>query len=143
MLDVSHLIYETCKTYMIQQGKMLMVFEVFIGACMVYYFAVLQHMEFSKVLLILVWSVLGIVGSYVVAWFGIRINNYANSRTAFASLRGKAWPLMDIPLRAGMSIGVLLISVELIMMMFILLFVAPENAGACFIGFAIGESLGA
>ncbi len=143
MLDVSHLIYETCKTYMLQQGKMLIVFEVFIGACMIYYFAVLQHMEFSKVALILLWSVLGILGSYSVAWFGIRINNYANSRTAFASLKGKAWPLMDIPLRSGMSIGVLLISVELIMMMMILLFVAPENAGACFVGFAIGESLGA
>lgn len=143
MLDVSHLIYETCKTYMIQQGKMLVVFEVFIGACIVYYFYGLQHMEMSKVLLILAWSILGILGSYMVAWFGIRINNYANSRTAFASLKGKPWPLLDIPLRAGMSIGVLLISVELIMMMLILLLVAPENAGACFIGFAIGESLGA
>ena len=143
MLDVSHLIYETCKTYMVQQGKMLLVFEAFIGACIVYYFAALQHMPMSKVFLILLWSVLGILGSFVVAWFGIRINNYANSRTAFASLKGKAWPLLDIPLRAGMSIGVLLISVELIMMMAILLLVSPENAGACFVGFAIGESLGA
>ncbi len=143
MLEVSALIYKTCKTYMIQQGKMLLVFEIFIGACIVYYFLQLQQMPFSKVMLILMWSVLGIAGSYTVAWFGIRINTYANSRTAFASLKGKAWPLMDIPLKAGMSIGVLLISVELIMMMLILLFVAPENAGACFIGFAIGESLGA
>ncbi len=143
MLDVSHLIYETCKTYMIQQGKLLVVFEVFIGACIIYYFYGLQHMEMGKVLLILGWSVLGILGSYSVAWFGIRINNYANSRTAFASLKAKPWPLLDIPLKAGISIGVLLISVELIMMMVILLVVAPENAGACFIGFAIGESLGA
>jgi len=143
MLEVSHLIYETCKTYMIQQGKLLVIFEIFIGACMVYYFLVLQQMEASKVALILFWSVLGILGSYGVAWFGIRINNYANSRTAFASLGGKPWPLLDIPLKSGMSIGVLLISVELIMMMLILLFVDPHNAGACFIGFAIGESLGA
>jgi K(+)-stimulated pyrophosphate-energized sodium pump len=143
MLDVSHLIYETCKTYMIQQGKMLIVFEIFIGACMVYYFWGLQGMEVSKVLLILVWSILGILGSYAVAWFGIRINTYANSRTAFASLKSKPFPLLDIPLKAGISIGVLLISVELIMMMLILIFVSPENAGACFIGFAIGESLGA
>ncbi len=143
MLDISQLIYETCKTYMIQQGKLLMIFELFIGACIVYYFAVLRGMETSKVFLILLWSVLGILGSYTVAWFGMRINNYANSRTAFASLKGKPWPLLDIPLRSGMSIGVLLISVELIMMMIILLVVSPENAGACFIGFAIGESLGA
>ena len=143
MLDVSHLIYETCKTYLIQQGKMLVVLEAFIGACIVYYFAVLQQMPVFKVMLILLWSVLGILGSFAVAWFGIRINTYANSRTAFASLTGKAWPVMDIPLRAGMSIGVLLICVELIMMMFILLLVVPENAGACFVGFAIGESLGA
>ena len=143
MLDVSHLIYETCKTYMIQQGKMLIVFELFIGACIVYYFFGLQHMEMGKVVLILIWSMLGILGSYAVAWFGIRINTYANSRTAFASLKAKPFPLLDIPLKAGISIGVLLISVELIMMMLILLYVAPENAGACFIGFAIGESLGA
>ncbi len=143
MLDVSHLIYETCKTYMIQQGKMLIVFELFIGSCMIYYFWGLQGMEVSKVALILAWSILGILGSYAVAWFGIRINTYANSRTAFASLKSKPFPLLDIPLKAGISIGVLLISVELIMMMLILIFVSPENAGACFIGFAIGESLGA
>jgi len=143
MLDISHLIYETCKAYMVQQGKMLLVFELFIGSCIVYYFLVLQQMELAKVMLILMWSVLGILGSYGVAWFGMRINTYANSRTAFASLEGKQWPLLDIPLRSGMSIGVLLISVELIMMMLILLLVSPENAGACFVGFAIGESLGA
>ncbi len=143
MLDVSHLIYETCKTYMIQQGKMLLVFEVFIGACMIYYFGVLQQMAATKVALILLWSLLGIAGSFGVAWFGIRINNYANSRTAFASLKAKPWAILSIPLRSGMSIGVLLISVELIMMMLILLLVSPQNAGACFVGFAIGESLGA
>lgn len=143
MLDVSHLIYETCKTYMFQQGKLLVIFELFIGACIFYYFSVLRGMEMPKVLLILIWSVLGILGSFVVAFFGMRINNYANSRTAFASLAGKPWPLLDIPLRSGMSIGVLLISVELVMMMLILLVVSPENAGSCFIGFAIGESLGA
>lgn len=143
MLDVSHLIYETCKTYLVQQGKLLILLEAFIGACMVYYFGFLQHMEIPRVLLILVWSVLGILGSYAVAWFGVRINTYANSRTAFASLAGKPYSVMDIPLRSGMSIGVLLICVELFMMMFILLAVPSEAAGACFVGFAIGESLGA
>jgi K(+)-stimulated pyrophosphate-energized sodium pump len=143
MLDVSALIYETCKTYLLQQGKLLVALEVFIGACIVYYFYGLKDMELSKVLLILAWSVLGILGSFGVAWFGIRINTYANSRTAFSSLAGKPYPVMQIPLTAGMSIGVVLICVELIMMMCILLFVDRTNAGACFIGFAIGESLGA
>lgn len=143
MLDISALIYETCKTYLFQQGKFLIVLELFIGACMIYYFGFLSHMEAPRVAQILLWSVLGILGSFAVAWFGIRINTYANSRTAFASLSGKAYSVMDIPLRAGMSIGVLLICVELILMLFILLFVSPENAGACFVGFAIGESLGA
>ena len=143
MLEVSSLIYETCKTYMIQQGKLILLLELFIGIAIVYYFGALKHLEFAKVLQILVWSVLGILGSYCVAWFGMRINTYANSRTAFASLRGRPYDVMEIPLRSGMSIGVLLICVELFMMIFILLFVARENAGACFIGFAIGESLGA
>jgi len=143
MLDISSLIYETCKTYLFQQGKLLIVLEIFIGACIVYYFGVLEAMAAGKVALILLWSVLGILGSFGVAWFGIRINNFANSRTAFASLAAKPYPVMDIPLRAGMSIGVLLICVELIMMMVILLFIPTESAGACFIGFAIGESLGA
>ncbi|MGK5083855.1 sodium-translocating pyrophosphatase [Bdellovibrionota bacterium FG-1] len=143
MLEVSHLIYETCKTYLFQQGKLLLVLEAFIGSCMFYYFFALKNMELPRVLLILLWSVLGIAGSFGVAWFGIRINTYANSRTAFASLGGKPYSVMDIPLRAGMSIGVLLICVELIMMLFILLFIPKESAGACFIGFAIGESLGA
>jgi len=143
MLEVSHLIYETCKTYLFQQGKLLVILEAFIGFCIFYYFLVLQGMEFSRVLLILMWSVLGILGSFGVAWFGIRINTYANSRTAFASLEGKPYPVMSLPLRSGMSIGVLLICVELFMMIFILLFMPRESAGACFVGFAIGESLGA
>lgn len=143
LLEVSHLIYETCKTYLITQGKFLVILELFIGACIFYYFFGLQNMELPKVMLILLWSVLGILGSFGVAWFGIRINTYANSRTAFASLGAKPYSVMDIPLRSGMSIGVLLICVELVMMLFILLYVPRESAGACFVGFAIGESLGA
>jgi K(+)-stimulated pyrophosphate-energized sodium pump len=130
MLDVSNIIWETCKTYLLQQGRLLLVLETFIGACIVYYFGVLQHQGPGKVLLILMWSVIGILGSYSVAWFGIRMNTYANSRTAFASLRGKPLPIYEIPLQAGMSIGVLLICVELIMMLVILLFVPREAAGS-------------
>ena len=143
MLDISEIIFQTCKTYLIQQGKFLVILEIFIGACMVYYFGVLQHTPFNGVLLILAWSVVGILGSYGVAWFGIRMNTLANSRMAFASLEGKPIKLLDIPLRAGMSIGVLLVCVELIMMLAILVFIDRQYAGACFIGFAIGESLGA
>ncbi len=143
LLDISSLIYETCKTYLLQQGKFLLVLEVLVGACIFYYFYSLSHMEIGKVMLVLFWSVVGILGSYGVAWFGIRINTYANSRTAFASLRSLPYDVMAIPLQAGMSIGVVLICVELILMISILLFVHPESAGACFIGFAIGESLGA
>ena len=143
LLDVSELIYETCKTYMITQGKFLVALEIIIGACIVYYFGFLQGLAISKVLVILGWSVLGILGSFGVAWFGIRINNYANSRTAFASLSGKPYNVMAIPLQAGMSIGVLLVCVELALMIIILKFIPGESAGACFIGFAIGESLGA
>ena len=143
MLDISEIIFQTCKTYLIQQGKFLIILEIFIGACMVYYFGVLQHTPFNGVLLILAWSVVGILGSYGVAWFGIRMNTLANSRMAFASLEGKPIKLLDIPLRAGMSIGVLLVCVELIMMLAILVFIDRQYAGACFIGFAIGESLGA
>jgi K(+)-stimulated pyrophosphate-energized sodium pump len=143
LLEVSSLIYETCKTYMITQGKFLVILEVLIGACIIYYFGVLESMPAGKVAMILGWSVLGILGSFAVAWFGIRINTFANSRTAFASLGGKPYSVMGIPLQAGMSIGVLLICVELLMMIVILLFVPRESAGACFIGFAIGESLGA
>ncbi len=143
MLDISALIYETCKTYLLQQGKLLALLEVAIGGCIFFYFYYLSHMEIGKVMMILFWSVMGILGSFSVAWFGIKINNYANSRTAFASLAGKPYQVMDIPLRAGMSIGVLLICVELLMMIIVLLFIPGENAGSCFVGFAIGESLGA
>lgn len=143
MLDVSYTIYETCKTYMKQQAKLLVILELFIAACIFYYFFYLNATPLPKVLTILMWSILGIMGSFAVAWFGMRINTYANSRTAFLSLKGKPYPVMSLPLRSGMSIGVLLICVELIMMITILLFVDRVNAGACFIGFAIGESLGA
>lgn len=143
MLDVSNTIYETCKTYMKQQAKLLVVLELFIAVCIFYYFFYLNATPLPKVLTILGWSILGILGSFSVAWFGMRINTYANSRTAFLSLKGQPYPVMHLPLRSGMSIGVLLICVELILMITILLFVPKENAGACFIGFAIGESLGA
>ena len=132
MLKVSETIYATCTTYMKQQAKLLLVLEVFIGACIVYYFAVLNGTPLLKVLNILLWSILGILGSFSVAWFGMRINTYANSRTSFASLEGKAYPVMNLPLRSGMSIGVLLICVELIMMMFILVFIPRDTAGAWF-----------
>jgi K(+)-stimulated pyrophosphate-energized sodium pump len=143
MLEVSELIFETCKTYLIQQGKFLIVLEIIIGVCIAFYFGYLQHMPASNVLLILLWSVIGILGSYGVAWFGIRINTFANSRMAFASLRKSPVDLLRIPLQAGMSIGVVLVSVELLLMLVILLFMPSELSGACFIGFAIGESLGA
>ncbi len=143
MLEVSDLIYETCKTYLIQQGKFLLILEIFIATIIAFYFGVLQHFSFMKVAIILTFSLIGIGGSYGVAWFGIRVNTYANSRTAFASLKGKPYPLHDIPLKAGMSIGMMLISVELFIMLCILLFIPGDYAGACFIGFAIGESLGA
>jgi K(+)-stimulated pyrophosphate-energized sodium pump len=143
MLDVAHVIFQTCKTYLIQQGKFLIILEIFIGICIAYYFGFLQQMDAGGVILILIWSVVGILGSYGVAWFGIRMNTLANSRMAFASLEGKPIKLLDIPLRAGMSIGVLLVCVELIMMLIILVFMPRSTAGACFIGFAIGESLGA
>ncbi len=143
MLDVAATIFETAKTYLIQQGKFLIVLEVFIAACIGFYFGFLKQNPLSGVLLILAWSIVGILGSYGVAWFGIRINTLANSRMAFASLERKPIKLLNIPLQSGMSIGVLLVSVELIMMLIILLFIPRDYAGACFIGFAIGESLGA
>jgi len=143
MRDVSELIYETCKTYLITQGKFLLLLWAFIAAIIVLYFGVLRHFEAVRVLIILAFSVIGMAGSYSVAWFGIRVNTFANSRTAFASLRGKPYPIYQIPLEAGMSIGMMLISVELVMMLIILLFVPGAYAGPCFIGFAIGESLGA
>ena len=143
MLEVSELIYETCKTYLVTQIKFLAILEAFIGVIIVFYFGFLQHFAAVKVFIILLFSVIGICGSSGVAWFGIRVNTFANSRTAFASLRGKPYPCYNIPLKAGMSIGMLLICVELVMMLFILLFVPKDYSGPCFIGFAIGESLGA
>jgi len=143
MLEISELIYETCKTYLITQGKFLLILEIFIGVIIIFYFGLLRHMDAMKVAIILLFSVVGIAGSYGVAWFGIRVNTFANSRTAFASLTGKAYPCNSIPLKAGMSIGMMLISIELVLMLFILLFIPGDYAGSCFIGFAIGESLGA
>jgi K(+)-stimulated pyrophosphate-energized sodium pump len=142
MAEISELIYETCKAYMVQQGKLLLVLFGFIGAVIVVYF-LLTGLELPKILIILLFSIIGMAGSYGVAWFGIRINTLANSRTAFAALRGQSWPVSEIPLRSGMSVGMMLISVELLFMLGILLFIPREVAGACFLGFAIGESLGA
>jgi K(+)-stimulated pyrophosphate-energized sodium pump len=143
MLDVGNIIFETCKTYLIQQGKFIIILEIFIAVCIAFYFGYLNHTSIGGVALILGWSVVGILGSYSVAWFGIRMNTLANSRMAFASLKKSPIRLLNIPLDSGMSIGVLLICVELIMMLVILLWMPREYAGACFIGFAIGESLGA
>jgi K(+)-stimulated pyrophosphate-energized sodium pump len=145
MRDISELIYETCKTYLFTQGKFLMILWVFIAIVIILYFGWLAPVPPVAVTLpiILLFSLVGIAGSYGVAWFGIRVNTFANSRTAFASLRGKPYPIYHTPLEAGMSIGMMLISVELLMMLFILLFIPGEYAGPCFIGFAIGESLGA
>jgi K(+)-stimulated pyrophosphate-energized sodium pump len=154
MREISDLIYETCKTYLVQQGKFLLILEVFIGVIIAVYFGTLAHTvdasgapvrgyPMFKVAVILFFSLVGIAGSYGVAWFGIRVNTYANSRTAFAALGGKPYPCYQIPLKAGMSIGMLLISVELVIMLAILLFIPADYAGPCFIGFAIGESLGA
>ncbi len=145
MRDISELIYETCKTYLFTQGKFLMILWVFIAVVIVMYFGWLAPVHPTAVTLpiILIFSLVGIAGSYGVAWFGIRVNTFANSRTAFASLRGKPYPIYSTPLQAGMSIGMMLISVELLMMLFILLFIPGDYAGPCFIGFAIGESLGA
>ncbi len=143
MANVGNTIFETCKTYLVQQGKFLIVLEVLIALCIAFYFGYLEKMTLTNVLIILGWSVIGILGSYSVAWFGIRMNTLANARTAFTALKGNPLNILNIPLNAGMSIGVLLVSVELIMMLIILLFVPGNIAGACFIGFAIGESLGA
>src|SRR5437879_3219727 len=147
MRDISELIYETCKTYLFTQGKFLMVLWIFIAVVIVLYFGWLSPVPGKSVALtlpiILLFSLVGIAGSYGVAWFGIRVNTFANFRTAFASLRGNPYPIYHTPLEAGMSIGMMLISVELLMMLFILLFIPGDYAGPCFIGFAIGESLGA
>jgi len=147
MKEISELIYETCKTYLTTQGKFIMILWIFIAIIVVAYFGILRPVPgkpiFVTLPMILLFSLIGIAGSYGVAWFGIRVNTFANSRTAFASLEGKPYPIYAIPLKAGMSIGMLLISVELLIMLFILLFVPGDYAGPCFIGFAIGESLGA
>jgi K(+)-stimulated pyrophosphate-energized sodium pump len=143
MREISELIYETCKTYLVTQGKFLLLLWVFIAVVILLYFGVLLKYDAVRVVIILLFSVVGIAGSYGVAWFGIRVNTFANSRTAFASLAGKPYPIYHIPLEAGMSIGMMLISVELLMMLVILLFIPGDYAGPCFIGFAIGESLGA
>ena len=142
MHEVSELIYETCKTYLKQQAKFLMLLWAFIAAIIVVYFLLLEHMG-AKVLIILLFSLVGMAGSFGVAWYGIRVNTFANSRTAHASLRGSPWATFDIPMRSGMSIGMVLISVELTLMLFIMLVLPGDLAGPCFIGFAIGESLGA
>ncbi len=143
MLDVSAIIWETCKSYLAQQGKFLLGLWVLIAICMIYYFMGLSHAPFGNMVIILVCSILGILGSYGVAWFGMRINTWANSRTAFASLRGKPVDVVTIPLTSGMSVGLLLVSVELFFMICILVFLPKELVGPSFIGFAIGESLGA
>jgi len=143
MREISELIYATCKTYLTTQGKFILLLELFIAVVIILYFGVLSAMEPFRVAIILLFSLIGIAGSYGVAWFGIRVNTFANSRTAFASLEGKPFPLYAIPLKAGMSIGMMLISVELLIMLCILLFIPGSYAGPCFIGFAIGESLGA
>jgi len=143
MREISELIYETCKTYLLQQGKFLLILELFIGSIILVYFGFLLKFPAAKTAVILLCSLIGIGGSYGVAWFGIRINTFANSRTAFAALGGKPFPCYSIPLRAGMSIGTVLISVELFIMLVIMLFLPADYAGPCFIGFAIGESLGA
>jgi K(+)-stimulated pyrophosphate-energized sodium pump len=143
MSEVSELIYETCKTYLITQGKFIIILEIMLAAIIVVYFGYLRHFEAARVAVIIACSVVGIMGSYSVAWFGMRINTLANSRTAFASLQGKPFSCYSIPIRAGISIGMLLISIELFVMLCILLFINPEYAGPCFIGFALGESLGA
>ena len=147
MLEISELIYETCKTYLVTQGKFLLILWLFIAVVIVLYFGVLSPVPDKPIAItlpiILLFSLVGIAGSYGVAWFGIRVNTFANSRTAFAGLAGKPYPIYNIPLQAGMSIGMMLISVELLLMLIILLFIPADYAGPCFIGFAIGESLGA
>jgi K(+)-stimulated pyrophosphate-energized sodium pump len=143
MKEVSQLIWETCKTYLLHQGKFLMLLWSFIAVVILVYFAALLHFSATRVIVILAFSVLGMAGSYGVAWFGIRVNTLANSRSAWASLGGNPYRAFSVPLKSGMSIGMMLISVELLMMFIIILFVPGDYAGPCFIGFAIGESLGA
>ena len=143
MLNVAEIIFQTCKTYLIQQGKFLLLLFAIVGSALAYYFMILKHEPLTTTALVLFFAVVGMAGSYAVAWYGIRINTYANCRTAFAALRGEPWNVVNIPLRAGMSVGLFLISLELVMMVIILLFVPRTIVGYCFLGFAIGESLGA
>src|SRR5882724_10587903 len=143
MSDVSNTIWETCKTYLLTQGKFLAILWVLIAICMVYYFKVLQGNTVGNVIVILLASILGMMGSYGVAWFGIRINTVSNSRTAFSALKGNPLATLSIPLRSGMSVGLLLVAVELVFMICILIFLPRDLVGPCFIGFAVGESLGA
>jgi K(+)-stimulated pyrophosphate-energized sodium pump len=143
MLNVADVIFQTCKTYLIQQGKFLLMLFAIIAVAMTYYFLALKDETLKTLILVLFFSIVGMAGSYSVAWYGIRVNTYANARTAFASLRGEPWNVVNIPLRAGMSVGLFLISLELVMMVIILLFLPREVVGYCFLGFAIGESLGA
>ncbi|HLD43854.1 MAG TPA: sodium/proton-translocating pyrophosphatase, partial [bacterium] len=143
MLDVAETIFQTCRTYLIQQGKFLIVLFLFIAAAMAFYFLFLKGETITTLALVLLFSVVGMGGSYCVAWYGIRVNTYANARTAFASLAGNPWDVVNIPLRSGMSVGLFLISLELVMMVIILLCVPRTIVGYCFLGFAIGESLGA
>jgi len=143
MREVSELIYTTCKTYLIQQGKFLLVLFAFIGTIILVYFKFLLDFSWGKVAIVLGFSLIGMAGSYGIAWYGIRVNTFANSRTSFAALEGKPYPCQAIPMKAGISVGMVLISVELFMMLFLMLFLPGSIAGACFIGFAIGESLGA
>src|SRR5262249_1795135 len=143
MREISELIYETCKTYLVTQGKFILILELFIGTIMIVYFGVLVAMPVHTAATIILFSLIGIAGSYSVAWFGLRIHTFPNARTAFAALEGKPFPCYTIPLKAGMSIGMLLISIELLLMLIVLLFIPRDLAYPCFIGFAIGESLGA
>ncbi len=143
MKEMSELIYETCKAYLVQQGKFLMMLWLFIGAVIFIYFQFLAGLGIGRTLIVLLFSIIGMAGSYGIAWYGIRVNTYANSRTAFSALKGKPYEMASIPLKSGMSVGMMLISVELLMMLFIMLFLPGDIAGSCFIGFAVGESLGA
>ena len=142
MREIAEIIYSTCQAYLVRQGRFLIILWAFITAVIVVYYKALVGFGWAKVGIVVLFSLLGMGGSYCVAWFGIRVNTFANARTAFASLRGKPHEVHRIPLRSGMSIGMVLISLELLMMLVILLFLPPDVAGACFIGFAIGESLG-
>ncbi|MDR0504237.1 MAG: sodium-translocating pyrophosphatase [Bifidobacteriaceae bacterium] len=143
MREIAEVIFSTCKAYLVKQGRFLLILWIFIAAVIVVYFKFLSSFSWGRVFIIIAFSLIGMAGSFSVAWFGIRVNTFANARTAFASLRGKRWGVHEIPMRSGMSVGMVLISLELVLMLVILLFLPGDIAGSCFIGFAIGESLGA